>query len=211
MRGYLKTYGLSDEKVADVIAGVFAFLREALQIADQFDEYTETCDDLSLAEEPFPLWNNYYDIAWGGLNFGLNAGHLCDFYYNELDKVCAKHTSAVANYLAMKLIYSMDSKLKSSKFQHDYCKIKIHYSVPYILDKLYLLVSIDLLILIYQSFLKITFFVFRNILRTKPKRKSQILSWSCERVWSFSWKMPIGLTRILAKRLCSRKLRSWRE
>ncbi|XP_034485639.1 neprilysin-2-like [Drosophila innubila] len=139
MRVYLQKYGLSDEKVAHVIAGVFAFFREALQIADRFDENNEKCDALSLTEEPFPLWSNYYDIAWGGLNFGENSDRFCDYYYNELDKVCAKHKPAVANYLAMKLIFSMDFKLDSSKFQRDYCMINFHESVPFILSKLYLL------------------------------------------------------------------------
>ncbi|XP_034485638.1 membrane metallo-endopeptidase-like 1 [Drosophila innubila] len=139
MRVYLQKYGLSDEKVAHVIAGVFAFFREALQIADRFDENNEKCDALSWTEEPFPLWSNYYDIAWGGLNFGENSDRFCDYYYNELDKVCTKHKPAVANYLAMKLIFSMDFKLDSSKFQRDYCMINFHESVPFILSKLYLL------------------------------------------------------------------------
>ncbi|XP_034489066.1 neprilysin-1-like [Drosophila innubila] len=139
MRVYLQKYGLSDEKITDVIAGVFAFFREALQIADRFDENNEKCDALSLTEDPFPLWNNYYDIAWGGLNFGENSDRFCDYYYNELDEVCAKHKPAVANYLAMKLIFSMDFKLDSSKFQRDYCTINLQKSLPLILNKLYLL------------------------------------------------------------------------
>jgi len=145
MREYLKTYGLSDEKVADVIAGVFAFWREVLQIGDRFDENSDKCDVLSETKslEPFPLWKNYYDIAWEGLNFGEQSYGFCDFYYHELDKVCDKHKPAVANYLAMKLIYLMDFKLKSSKFQRDFCMLNMHKSMPYILNKLYVLVSFD--------------------------------------------------------------------
>ncbi|XP_034489006.1 membrane metallo-endopeptidase-like 1 [Drosophila innubila] len=139
MRGYLKTYGLSDEKVADVIDGVFAFLREALEIADRFDEDKTKCIALSSNEEPFPLWNNYYDIAWAGPIFNEVIDPFCDFYYHELDKVCAKHKPGVANYLAMKLLYSMDFKLETSKFQRDSCMLNLLASVPYILNKFYLL------------------------------------------------------------------------
>ncbi|KAL7728826.1 hypothetical protein ACLKA6_004177 [Drosophila palustris] len=141
MRGYLKTYGLSDEKADEVIAGVFAFWRDVLQIGDRFEENQDKCNALSTTEksDTFPFWENYYDIAWGGLNFGEELERFCDFYYTELDKVCEKHKPAVANYLAMKLLYSMDFKLKSSKFQRDHCMLNIHFSVPYILNKLYLL------------------------------------------------------------------------
>ncbi|XP_034487420.1 membrane metallo-endopeptidase-like 1 [Drosophila innubila] len=142
MRGYLKTYGLSDEQVSDVIAEVFAFWREVLQIGDRFDENQYKCNKLSAKEnlDPFPLWESYYDIAWGGVNFEKKTEeHFCEFYYYELDKVCAKHKPAVANYLAMKLLYTMDFKLKSTKFQRDHCMLQVHFSVPYLLDKLYLL------------------------------------------------------------------------
>jgi len=141
MRGYLKTYGLSDEHVSDVIAGVFAFWREVLQMADRFEEDADKCELLSTELKPFPLWENYYDIAWGGLTFGEFRESFCDFYYSELDKLCAKHKPAVANYLAMKLLYTMDFKLKSTKFQRDHCMLNIHFSVSYLLNKLYLLVG----------------------------------------------------------------------
>ncbi|KAL7740447.1 hypothetical protein ACLKA6_013239 [Drosophila palustris] len=141
MREYLRTYGLPEEQVNDVIAGVFAFWREVLQIADRFDEKLEKCNVLSKIGklEPFPLWKNYYDIAWGGLDFGEESDRFCDFYYHELDKVCAKHKEAVANYLALKLIYSLDFKLKSSKFQRDLCMMNTQSSMPFIFSKLYLM------------------------------------------------------------------------
>jgi len=143
MRGYLKTYGLSDEQVSNVTAGVFAFWREVLQMADRFEEDADKCELLSTTAElkPFPLWENYYDIAWGGLTFGESRDRYCDFYYSELDKLCAKHKPAVANYLAMKLLYTMDFDMKSTKFQRDHCMLNLHYTVPYILNKLYLLVG----------------------------------------------------------------------
>ncbi|XP_030559269.1 neprilysin-2 [Drosophila novamexicana] len=140
MRGYLNAYGLAEEQVADVIAGVFAFWRDVLQIADRFDDDSDKCDVLTELHTsgPFPQWDQYYEIAWDGQNFGIYPPErFCDFYYIELDKVCAKHKPAVANYLAMKLLYRMDAKLKAAKFQRDQCILTVQYSLPYLLDKLY--------------------------------------------------------------------------
>ncbi|XP_034112815.2 neprilysin-2-like [Drosophila albomicans] len=141
MHEYLTANGLSEEKTADVIAGVFAFWREALQVADRFKENDEKCEELTNTEslKLFSGWRDYYDIVWGGAeHFGVYPPeHFCDFYYHELDKVCAKHKEAVANYLAMKLLYTMDSKLKSTKFQRERCLLEVQSSVPYLLDKLY--------------------------------------------------------------------------
>ncbi|XP_034112816.2 neprilysin-2-like isoform X5 [Drosophila albomicans] len=141
MHEYLTANGLSEEKTADVIAGVFAFWREALQVADRLTEneaererLTDT-DDLDL----FPGWKDYYDIVWGGMeHFGVYPPeHFSDFYYHELNKVCNEHKEAVANYLAMKLLFTMDPKLKSTKFQRESCLLEVQSSVPYLLDKLY--------------------------------------------------------------------------
>lgn len=141
MRKYLKAFGLPDEQVADVITGVFAFWRDVLAIGDQFEEDLDKCMVLTelKTKEPFQEWNNYYDIAWGGINFSEEANELyCHFYYTELDKVCAKHPAAAANYLAMKLLYQMDAKLKSTKFQRDHCILNIEFSLPYLMDRLYM-------------------------------------------------------------------------
>ncbi|XP_051862451.1 neprilysin-2-like isoform X3 [Drosophila albomicans] len=141
MHEYLTANGLSEEKTADVIAGVFAFWREALQVADRFNENDEKCEELTRTEslKLFSGWKDYYDIVWGGMeHFGVYPPeHFCDFYYIELDKVCDKHKEAVANYLAMKLLFTMDSKLKSTKFQRESCLLEVQSSVPYLLDKLY--------------------------------------------------------------------------
>ncbi|XP_062124493.1 neprilysin-1-like [Drosophila sulfurigaster albostrigata] len=141
MHEYLTANGLSEEKTADVIAGVFAFWREALQVADRFNENEEKCEELTRTEnlKLFSGWKDYYDIVWGGMeHFGVYPPeHFCDFYYHELDKVCDKHKEAVANYLAMKLLFTMDSKLKSTKFQRESCLLEVHSSVQFLLDKLY--------------------------------------------------------------------------
>ncbi|KAH8409722.1 hypothetical protein KR222_002777 [Zaprionus bogoriensis] len=139
MQGYLKAYNVSDEHVTEVIAGVFAFWRDALAVADRFEEDSDKCIILTGQEtsEPFQQWENYYDIAWGGLTFEEPLEFYCHFYYTELDKVCEKHKAAVANYMAMKLLYHLDAKQKSTKFQRDYCNLNMLESLPYLLDRLY--------------------------------------------------------------------------
>ncbi|KAH8311792.1 hypothetical protein KR044_008066, partial [Drosophila immigrans] len=141
MHQYLTTYGLSEEKTADVIAGVFAFWREVLQVVDGFKEDDNQCEVLTSTAELklYPGWKDYYKIVWGGIeHFGVYPPEIyCDYYYYELDKVCARHKEAVANYLAMKLLYTMDTKIKSIKFQRDTCLIEVQTSMPYLLDKLY--------------------------------------------------------------------------
>ncbi|XP_017859047.1 PREDICTED: membrane metallo-endopeptidase-like 1 [Drosophila arizonae] len=140
MRGYLQAYGLPEEKIVEVIAGIFAFWREVLKIADRFEEDSDKCDLLTdeFFTEPFPQWKQYYEISWNNLRFDpYPAERYCDFFYYELDKVCAKHKVAAANYMAMKLLYTMDAKLKAAKYQRDHCILTIQYSMPYLLDKLY--------------------------------------------------------------------------
>ncbi|XP_068157185.1 membrane metallo-endopeptidase-like 1 [Drosophila tropicalis] len=142
MRGYLQTFGLTEEGINEVIAGVFAFWHDALDISDRFEEDEDKCNLMTKINETvqFPQWSNYYEIAWNGQNFSKEKlSRFCDFYYEELDKVCIEHAPAVANYLAMKLLYTMDAKLKEVKFQRDYCKLTVQYSMPYLLDKLYFL------------------------------------------------------------------------
>lgn len=145
MRGYLEAYGLPEEKIVEVIAGIFAFWREILKIADRFEEDSDKCDLLTdeFVTEPFPQWKQYYEISWNNLRFDpYPAERYCDFFYYELDKVCAKHKVAAANYMAMKLLYTMDAKLKAAKYQRDHCILTIQYSMPYLLDKLYFVVRI---------------------------------------------------------------------
>ncbi|XP_062124845.1 LOW QUALITY PROTEIN: neprilysin-2-like [Drosophila sulfurigaster albostrigata] len=141
MHEYLTANGLSEEKTADVIAGVFAFWREALQVADRFNENKKNVKYLPISKSLKLVsgWKDYYEIVWGGVeHFEVYPPeHFCDFYYHELDKVCDKHKEAVANYLAMKLLFTMDSKLKSTKFQRESCLLEVQSSVPYLLDKLY--------------------------------------------------------------------------
>ncbi|KAH8409721.1 hypothetical protein KR222_002773, partial [Zaprionus bogoriensis] len=139
MQGYLKAYNVSDEHVTEVIAGVFAFWRDALAVVDRFEEDSDKCMILTEQEtsEPFQQWENHYDIAWGGLTFDEPSEFYCHFYYTELDKVCEKHKAAVANYMAMKLLYRLDAKLKSTKFQRDHCVLNVEFSLPYLMDRLY--------------------------------------------------------------------------
>ncbi|XP_039492902.1 membrane metallo-endopeptidase-like 1 [Drosophila santomea] len=145
MRGYLKAYNLTDDEISAVIDGVFAFWSEALSIEDMFEGDKDKCEWLSEEKEvpPFGQWRSYYEIAWNGIDFhnGSSGEVFCDFYYVELDKVCAKHTKAVANYLAMRLLYRMDDKLKEPKEpkdQKDNCLMIVQFSLPYLFDRLYM-------------------------------------------------------------------------
>ncbi|XP_030370645.1 membrane metallo-endopeptidase-like 1 [Scaptodrosophila lebanonensis] len=138
MTGYLSTYGLKPEQMSDVINGIFAFWRDVLEIVDQFDADDDKCDVLSkiYSVERFSQWPSYNEISWQGK--GFDGPRYCDFYYVELEKVCEKDKSAVANYLAMKLLYHMDAELKDAKYQRDYCIITMHESFPILLGQLYL-------------------------------------------------------------------------
>ncbi|XP_030370868.1 membrane metallo-endopeptidase-like 1 [Scaptodrosophila lebanonensis] len=141
MRDYLGCFALEEDKISEVISGVFAFWRDVLEIGDRFEEDSDKCDVMTttLGIEEFSQWPSYYEIAWKGENFSsYSPERYCDYFYVELSKVCEKHKPAVANYLAMKLLYEMDAKLKDVKYQRDHCVISVQYSLPYLLDKLYL-------------------------------------------------------------------------
>ncbi|XP_017131027.1 neprilysin-1-like [Drosophila elegans] len=99
MRGYLRAFKLTDEKIAQVIDGVFAFWREALQVFEETDLPTFT---------------------------------------DKLNEVFARHSEALANYLAMDLLFHFDAKLSASKYQTDYCAAKLMTSMSFLFDKLYM-------------------------------------------------------------------------
>ncbi|XP_044250448.2 neprilysin-4-like [Drosophila takahashii] len=76
----------------------------------------------------------YYKIVWNQ----TRVPESCDSYFVELDKVCARYPEAVANYLAMKLLYTFDGKLNSTEQQRDYCERAVRTSTVSLLNKLYL-------------------------------------------------------------------------
>ncbi|KAI8044964.1 neprilysin-1 [Drosophila gunungcola] len=146
MRGYLQAFNLTEDNVSAVIAGVFDFWREALAINDKFEGNEDMCLVLSTMQEvpPFSQWSSYYDIVWTGLDFqrgdpshSADSGY-CDYYYTELDKVCARHQEAVANYLAMLLLYRMDAKLKEEKYHKEHCLTTVHFTMAHLFNKLYM-------------------------------------------------------------------------
>ncbi|XP_033167225.1 neprilysin-2 [Drosophila mauritiana] len=131
MHGYLRAFGLPEDRIRKAIAGVFAFWRDALEIPPQcevFDPYR--------IEREFPQSEYYYNISWSGLHSSNKL--FCDFYYVELDKVCARHREAVANYLAMKLLYRFDPKLKAPRYQRNYCAVTLYHSMRFLFNKLYM-------------------------------------------------------------------------
>ncbi|XP_044251455.1 neprilysin-1-like [Drosophila takahashii] len=138
MRGYLNAFNLTEDKISSVINGVFDFWREAAALEDKFEGDSDKCE--LLEGPPFGKWRSYYEIAWNGLDFdnGSDISLFCDFYYTELDKLCSKHQEAVANYLAMVLLYRMDAKLKEGNKQKDYCLTKVQMSLSHLVSKLYM-------------------------------------------------------------------------
>ncbi|XP_043067972.1 neprilysin-4-like [Drosophila bipectinata] len=142
MKSYLQPYNLTEDKISEVIAGVFDFWRDALAVADRFEGDNEKCIEISANEDlpKFHQWESYYEIAWNGKNFSNVGGTdgYCDYYYELLEKVCSKHPEAVANYLAMLLLYRMDAKLKEEKYHKDYCLSMVQFSFSHLLNKLYM-------------------------------------------------------------------------
>ncbi|EDW96695.1 endothelin-converting enzyme 2 [Drosophila yakuba] len=131
MHGYLRAFGLPEGRIREAIAGVFAFWRDALEIPQQcevFDPYQIKRD--------FPQSEYYYNISWSGRHSAEKL--FCAFYYVELDKVCAQHREAVANYLAMQLLYRLDPKLKAPKYQSNYCAVTLFQSMRILFNKLYM-------------------------------------------------------------------------
>ncbi|KAH8288750.1 hypothetical protein KR054_009291, partial [Drosophila jambulina] len=135
MRRYLQAYNLSENWITEVVSGVFAFWRDALNVTEEF---SDDCESLSLEEGPgeFPQFRSYYAIAWSGVN--VTEHKECDKFYAKLDKVCLRHPEAVANYLAMKLLFLFDAKLTEAKYQKDHCAGLVRESMPFLIDKLYM-------------------------------------------------------------------------
>ncbi|KAH8361744.1 hypothetical protein KR200_003618 [Drosophila serrata] len=136
MRGYLKAYNVSQERITEVIDGVFAFWRDALDVTEEYNDLCESFESTEDDEAEFPQLGNYYAIAWNGVN--ITKHNECETFFLALDKVCTRHPEAVANYLAMKLLYEFDAKLTEAKYQQDYCVGLIRESMPFLIDKLYM-------------------------------------------------------------------------
>ncbi|XP_044314374.1 neprilysin-1-like [Drosophila rhopaloa] len=140
MRGYLQAFNLTEEKISAVVAGVFDFWREALSIEDKFWGEELMCIMLSnMHNVPiFSQWRSYFEIAWNGQNFDEEKYYYCPYYYAELDKVCAKHQEAVANYLAMLLLYRMESSVKDEKYHKEHCLMQVQTTMVHLISKLYM-------------------------------------------------------------------------
>ncbi|KAH8251551.1 hypothetical protein KR038_001802 [Drosophila bunnanda] len=136
MRGYLKAYNLSEERITEVISGVFAFWRDALVVTEEFNDHCESFESIEEGAAEFPQLRNYYAIAWNGMNFTKHDE--CETLLPALDKVCSRHPEAVANYLAMKLLYVFDARLPQVKYQQDHCARLLRESMLFLLDKLYM-------------------------------------------------------------------------
>ncbi|XP_037729582.1 neprilysin-2-like [Drosophila subpulchrella] len=126
MRGYLRSFQLPEDKIAEVIDGVFAFWREALVAAEINDDDIYRCSKFD--------YTNYLDIVW---NISEHDD-MCNSYLVEIEKVCARHPEAAANYMAMKLLYQFDAKLSEAKYQRDFCKRTLRTSMAFLFNKMYM-------------------------------------------------------------------------
>ncbi|XP_070073731.1 neprilysin-4-like [Drosophila takahashii] len=126
MRGYLRSFKLSEDKISEVIDGVFAFWREAVKVEETF--LPGNCEIFE---------NNYFQIVWNG-NLPKDPNPRCNSYFVDIDKVCAKYPEAVANYLAMKLLYAFDARLNATQTQQDYCEETMRYTMAFLFNKLLL-------------------------------------------------------------------------
>ncbi|XP_032312379.1 neprilysin-4 [Drosophila ananassae] len=140
MQIYLQAFNLTEDKISEVIAGVFAFWRDALTIEDKFHGDGEKCIEISKNENvpKYHQWESYYEIAWNGRNFSSRLVGYCDYYYEQLDKVCSRHPEAVANYLSLLLLYRMDAKLEEEKYHKDYCLLAVQFGFSHLFNKLYM-------------------------------------------------------------------------
>ncbi|XP_017000431.2 neprilysin-4-like [Drosophila takahashii] len=132
MSGYLRSFHLPEDKIAGVIAGVLAFWKEARSI--DYEDQPGNCEAFEA---------KYFEIVWGGDKIVWNKDQPredadCNFYFVELDKLCARHPEAVANYLAMKLLRALDAKLRNSGEQKQYCMDELQISMPFLFSKLFL-------------------------------------------------------------------------
>uniref|UniRef100_A0A0K8UTI7 Membrane metallo-endopeptidase-like 1 n=1 Tax=Bactrocera latifrons TaxID=174628 RepID=A0A0K8UTI7_BACLA len=144
MRNYLRLYGVDDEqKIDQIITDIVNVWSAILNITKNFDEDLAKCEVLSavvMNEEMFPLWDSYLEIAWNGTQFELEDEDTwpCNYFYNQLDKVCNANKEAIANYFALKFIYRMDAHLQNKKFQTEHCNTMIQFTLPHLLDKIYM-------------------------------------------------------------------------
>lgn len=143
MRNYLRLYGVDDEqKIDQIITDIVNLWSAILNITNSFDEDLANCEVLSVVmdEETFPLWDSYLEIAWNGTQFDLDDENTwpCNYFYNQLDKLCNANKEAIANYFALKFIYRMDAHLEDKKFQTEHCNTMIQFVLPHLLDEIYM-------------------------------------------------------------------------
>ncbi|KAH8358162.1 hypothetical protein KR084_005970 [Drosophila pseudotakahashii] len=125
MRSYLSSFNLPGNKISQVIDGVFEFWRD-VEVTINDGNYYGSSGKIDIT--------NFYKIAWN-----LDEKEMLgDSDFKKFDKVCARHPEAVANYLAMQLLYAFDSNLEDVEYQKDYCAATMRSSMWPLFKKLYL-------------------------------------------------------------------------
>ncbi|KAH8358159.1 hypothetical protein KR084_005971 [Drosophila pseudotakahashii] len=125
MRRYLRAFNLTGNKISQVIDDVFEFWRDAEVTINNISSY-DLSENLDIT--------SYFKIAWN-----LDKKKMFhNFNFEKYDKVCARHPEAVANYLAMQLLYAFDANLEDIKYQRDYCAATMRSAMWPLFKKLYL-------------------------------------------------------------------------
>ncbi|XP_019895512.1 neprilysin [Musca domestica] len=146
MNDILSVYGVEPaERRESIISEIFEFLQAALNIVEQFEEHDYKCRALSeeLDEDVVNVvdqqWLAYHEIAWMGKSELRDDDEKpCVYLYYHLDKVCSERKEAVANYLALKFLYHVDSRLKDVEFQKDFCTSHVKRTMSFFFDHLYM-------------------------------------------------------------------------
>ncbi|XP_065372030.1 membrane metallo-endopeptidase-like 1 [Calliphora vicina] len=150
MRDILTIYGVEENRIAGIITDTFEFLKEILKVKQQFNEDDFECSFLSNLMEESEIsalknqWRSYNEIAWMGKRWENISDELedcctpCLYLYDKISTICGKHKEAAANYLSLKFLYHMDSRIKDTKFQKDFCTLSLKSSMKYFFDHLYM-------------------------------------------------------------------------
>ncbi|XP_055905803.1 neprilysin-like [Eupeodes corollae] len=143
MKELLELYGVNSTKSDEVVSQVVEFWQEVVVYQDKAKD-RRSCraaaleDDLD--EYEFPKWNSLFEIAWDAKDSFIcdDCDCPCDWYFKKLDDMSANRSEAMANYMALKFLYTMHAQLKSTKLQHQHCVDQIKRSVPVILTHFYM-------------------------------------------------------------------------
>ncbi|XP_055851392.1 neprilysin-2-like [Episyrphus balteatus] len=140
MKELLDLYRVNDTD--EVIEEIIELWKEALIFQDKAIN-RRSCRRLAfeddMEEYEFPKWKSLFEIAWNANDSSKFDGSdcPCDWYFKKLDDISVNKSRSMANYMALKFLYTMHPQLKSTKYQHQYCVTQIKKTMPLILTYFY--------------------------------------------------------------------------